>query len=258
MRGWGATVIDGRTPTRTSRTPLADSLVTDSHGGGGAGGPRLLFCAEMVYLFYVLIVQQLVQGAYSLWQGVLWLQMCKRRLAQGRRRFSRRAWRCSVPSRGWSRAWRKIWRRCWSRTIATTKFSLPISGVDDPAYRVLEHVAASSKRPVHIVRAGRAKDCGDKVNNLRVAVEQAGREFRHFCVHRFRWAAVAALAGPAGCAAGRLAPGRGDHVSLADSAARRLLERAGFGLERLHRHLSGRAQQQFLLGRRHGHSPQPI
>jgi hypothetical protein len=33
---------------------------------------------------------------------------------------------------------------------------------------------------VHIVRAGRAKDCGDKVNNLRAAVEQAGEKFDLF------------------------------------------------------------------------------
>ena len=36
----------------------------------------------MLILFYVLIVQQLAQGFYSLWQGVVWLQMCKRRLAR--------------------------------------------------------------------------------------------------------------------------------------------------------------------------------
>ena len=45
-----------------------------------------------------------------------------------------------------------------------------------PPYPVLERVAAASKRPVHIVRAGRAADCGEKINNLRAAIELVGKD----------------------------------------------------------------------------------
>ena len=142
-------------------------------------GASLLFCAEMVYLFYVLIVQQLVQGAYSLWQGVLWLQMCKRRLAKATAFFTPRV-ALFCPVKGMEPGLAENLAALMEQDYRDYEIFFAISGVDDPAYRVLEHVAASSKRPVHIVRAGRAKDCGDKVNNLRVAVEQAGENFDIF------------------------------------------------------------------------------
>src|SRR5207302_1585489 len=46
-----------------------------------------------------------------------------------------------------------------------------------PAYRVLERVASASKRPVHIIRAGRAVDCSDKVHNLTAAVGHVDQQF---------------------------------------------------------------------------------
>ncbi len=52
-----------------------------------------------------------------------------------------------------------------------------IASPDDSAYHLIERIAANSKRPIHIVRAGRPKDCGAKVNNLRAAVDQVGHEF---------------------------------------------------------------------------------
>jgi cellulose synthase/poly-beta-1,6-N-acetylglucosamine synthase-like glycosyltransferase len=41
----------------------------------------------------------------------------------------------------------------------------------DPALKVVERVKAASKRPVHIVIAGPPEECGEKVYNLRRAVE---------------------------------------------------------------------------------------
>src|SRR5690242_2976117 len=67
---------------------------------------------------------------------------------------------------------------------ALTSFDYPqydvffaIATSEDPAYGVLERVVKASKRPAHIVRAGRALDCGDKVHNLTAAVGQAGEQF---------------------------------------------------------------------------------
>ncbi len=47
----------------------------------------------------------------------------------------------------------------------------------DPAFARRGTHRRASKRRVHIVHAGTPKDCGEKVNNLRAAVEQAGGEF---------------------------------------------------------------------------------
>jgi cellulose synthase/poly-beta-1,6-N-acetylglucosamine synthase-like glycosyltransferase len=133
----------------------------------------------MLYVFYALMVQQLGQGLYGLWQGVLWLQMCKRRLARATGFFTPRV-ALFCPVKGMEPGLAENLAALIDQDYRDYEIFLAISGVDDPAYRVLEYVKASSKRPVHIVRAGRAKDCGDKVNNLRVAVEQAGEGFDVF------------------------------------------------------------------------------
>jgi len=133
----------------------------------------------MLILFYLLVVQQIAQGLYSLWQGVLWLRMAQRRLLRPTGFFAPRV-ALFCPVKGMEPGLEE-------NLAALTQFDYPeyeiffaVSGVDDPAYRLLEHVAALSKHPVHIVRAGRARDCGDKVNNLRAAVEQAGEKFDLF------------------------------------------------------------------------------
>jgi ceramide glucosyltransferase len=133
----------------------------------------------MLIAFYVLIVQQLAQGLYSLWQGVLWLQMAKRRLARATAFFTPRV-ALFCPVKGMEPGLAENLTALIEQDYRDYEIFLAVSGVDDPAYRVLEHVAAASERPVHIVRAGRAKDCGDKVNNLRAAVEQAGDDFEIF------------------------------------------------------------------------------
>jgi ceramide glucosyltransferase len=133
----------------------------------------------MLILFYALLVQQLAQGMYSLWQGVLWLQMARRRLAKATGFFTPRV-ALFCPVKGMEPGLAENLAALTEQDYRDYEIFLAIAGVDDPAYRVLEHVAASSKPPVHIVRAGRAQDCSDKVNNLRAAVEQAGEGFDVF------------------------------------------------------------------------------
>jgi cellulose synthase/poly-beta-1,6-N-acetylglucosamine synthase-like glycosyltransferase len=47
----------------------------------------------------------------------------------------------------------------------------------DPALKIIERVKAASQRPVHIVIAGPPEDCGEKVYNLRRAVEALPDQF---------------------------------------------------------------------------------
>src|SRR2546430_17085990 len=63
---------------------------------------------------------------------------------------------------------------------ALTSFDYPdydiffaLASGEDPARKILDKVAASSKHRVHIVIAGGPEGCGEKGNNLRAAVEQA-------------------------------------------------------------------------------------
>ena len=34
----------------------------------------------MIWIFYIVLVEQILQGVYSLWQGLQWLRMARRRL----------------------------------------------------------------------------------------------------------------------------------------------------------------------------------
>src|SRR5260370_15457089 len=68
--------------------------------------------------------------------------------------------------------------------LSLTQFDYPeyevflaIYTAEDPAERVVEKVVAASKRPAHIVRAGRTLDCTDKVHNLIAAVGEVGEQF---------------------------------------------------------------------------------
>ncbi len=133
----------------------------------------------MLILFYFLILEQIAQGLYSLWQGVLWLQMARRRMQKQTAFFAPRV-ALFCPVKG-------IEPGLQENLAALTEFDYPdyeiffaLTGTEDPAYRLIEHLAASSKRPVHIVRAGRAKNCGEKVNNLRAAVAEADEKFEVF------------------------------------------------------------------------------
>ncbi len=130
----------------------------------------------ILILFYVLAVEQILQGAYSLYEGFLWLQMSRLRAGASSGFYTPRV-ALFCPVKG-------IEVGLEQNLYALTQFDymayeifFTVAGAEDPAYPLLERIAAKSNRKVHIICAGRAKDCGEKVNNLRVAVERAGNEF---------------------------------------------------------------------------------
>ena len=130
----------------------------------------------MFTVFYFLVLEQILQGFYSLWQGLEWLKMARRRLSARAGLYAPRV-ALICPVKG-------IEDDLESNLLALTHFDypqyeifFPIATAEDPAYGVLERVASASKRPVHIVRAGRAFDCSDKVHNLTAAIGQVDEQF---------------------------------------------------------------------------------
>lgn len=130
----------------------------------------------MITLFYLLVLEQILQGFYSLWQGLGWLKMARKRATVGSSFFTPRV-ALICPVKGME-------EDLESNLLCLTQFDYPqyeiffaIATADDPAYRVLEKVVATSKRPAHIVRAGRTLDCSDKVHNLTAAVAEIGEQF---------------------------------------------------------------------------------
>ena len=130
----------------------------------------------MLTLFYLLIVEQVLQGLYNLWAGLVWLRMAQRR-AGGHSGFYAPRVALICPIKGAEPGLEQ-------NLAALTTFDYPeyeiffaLASGEDPARKILDRLAASSKHPVHIVIAGRPNGCGEKVNNVRVAAQQAGDKF---------------------------------------------------------------------------------
>src|SRR5712671_4257397 len=126
----------------------------------------------MLTLFYFLVVEQVLQGFYNLWDGLRWLHMAQRRIGS-HAGFYAPGVALICPVKG-------IEPGLEQNLSALTSFDYPdydiffaLASGEDPARKILDKLAASSKHRVHIVIAGRPEGCGEKVNNLRAAMQQA-------------------------------------------------------------------------------------
>jgi len=127
-------------------------------------------------LFYFLAVVQIAVGAYLIWQGWQWLDYARRRT---RTDPGFHAPRVAVlcPCKG-------IEAGLERNLVSLTEFNhqnyevfFILASESDPAAAILKRVISSSRVKAHLVIAGQPADCGEKVNNLRVAVEQLPEEF---------------------------------------------------------------------------------
>jgi ceramide glucosyltransferase len=127
-------------------------------------------------LFYILVIAQIALGAYSLWQGFEWFRMVRQRMASHAGFYAPVA-AVICPCKGSERGLEE-------NLLALTKFEYPnyeiyfsLATSLDPALKIIERVKAASARPVHIVIAGPPEDCGEKVYNLRRAIEALPEKF---------------------------------------------------------------------------------
>src|SRR5437879_11376262 len=125
----------------------------------------------MFTVFYFLLLEQILQGSYSLWEALKWLKMARRRLSARSGLYAPRV-ALICPVKG-------VEDDLESDLLALTHFDYPqyeiffaIATAEDPAYGVLERVASASKRPVHIVRAVPAFDWSHDVHNVTAALGQ--------------------------------------------------------------------------------------
>jgi ceramide glucosyltransferase len=126
--------------------------------------------------FYFLAIVQIAMGAYLIWQGLQWLSYVRRRLGTDP---GFKAPRVAVlcPCKGLEPGLER-------NLVALTEFNhqnyeifFILASASDPAAGILNRVIASSRAKAHLVIADPPQDCGEKVNNLRVAIEQLPLEF---------------------------------------------------------------------------------
>jgi len=130
----------------------------------------------METLFDFLAVAQILLGAYLIVQGLQWLGYVRRRAGVDPGFYTPRT-AVLCPCRG-------LEPGLEPNLISICEFSHPnyevffvLASSSDPAHSVIQRVVAHSRVKAHVVIAGKPEGCGEKVNNLRVAVEQLPPDF---------------------------------------------------------------------------------
>jgi cellulose synthase/poly-beta-1,6-N-acetylglucosamine synthase-like glycosyltransferase len=130
----------------------------------------------MLTLFYLLILEQILQGAYNLWDGLGWLRLAQRRAGTHSGFYKPRV-ALFCPVKGAEPGLELNISALVSFDYPDYEVFFTMASADDPARKIIERVTAASKHKIHIVIAGRPADCGEKVNNLRAAIAQATEGF---------------------------------------------------------------------------------
>ena len=130
----------------------------------------------MQILFYILVLAQIALALYSLWDGFGWFRMVRRSL-QSHSGFYAPSAALICPCKGGERGLEENLLALTRFEYANYEIYIALATSLDPALKIIERVKAASKVPVHIVIAGPPEDCGEKVYNLRRAVEALGDKF---------------------------------------------------------------------------------
>jgi len=127
-------------------------------------------------LFYFLSIVQIAMGLYLVWQGLQWLAYARRRAATDPGFYApRTAVLCFCKG---------LEPGLELNLTALTEFDhqnyetfFVLASESDPASSIVKRVAASARTKAHVVIADKAEGCGEKVNNLRFAIEHLSPDF---------------------------------------------------------------------------------
>src|SRR6266852_1328322 len=130
----------------------------------------------MLILFYVLIVEQILQSFINLWDGLAWLRMAQRRAGSHSGFYAPRV-AVFCPLKG-AEPGLELNLACLAGfDYSDYEIFFTMASATDPARKIVDRVATGTKRKSNTVIAGRPDGCGEKVNNLRAAVDQAAEGF---------------------------------------------------------------------------------
>lgn len=130
----------------------------------------------MLDVFYILIVLQIALGLYSLWDGFAWYQMVRKHLGS-HAGFYAPVTAVICPCKGAEPGLEENLAALTRFDYANYEIYFSLATSLDPALKTIERIKAASQRPVHIVIAGPPENCGEKVFNLRRAVESLPEKF---------------------------------------------------------------------------------
>ena len=132
--------------------------------------------APVLYFFYLLAVVEIALGLYSLWDGYEWFRTVRGRLSSHAGFYAPMA-ALICPCKGSEPGLEDNLMALTRFEYANYEIYFTLATSLDPALKVVEKVKAASAHPVHIVIAGPGENCGEKVHNLRRAVESLTENF---------------------------------------------------------------------------------
>ena len=130
----------------------------------------------MESLFYCLAILQIGIGLYLLLGGVQWLGYARRRLKADPGSYAPRA-AVLCPCKGLEPGLERNLAALTEFNYENYEVFYILAAADDPAYNAVKRIAEESRIPAHVVIAEQPQGCGEKVNNLRVAVQQLDASF---------------------------------------------------------------------------------
>ena len=130
----------------------------------------------MEILFYLLAIVQIAAGLFLLWQGMQWLTYVRQRLRTDPGFYAPRT-AVICPCRGMEPGLERNLVSLCEFDHQNYEVFFVLASESDPAHSIVKRVVATSRAKAHIVIAGMPENCSEKVNNLRVAVEQLPVEF---------------------------------------------------------------------------------
>jgi ceramide glucosyltransferase len=131
-------------------------------------------CVET--LFYFLAIVQILVGLYLLWQGLQWLSYARRRAMTDPGFYAPRT-AVICPCRGSEPGLERNLTSLTEFDHQNYEVFFVLASQSDPAFSIVKRVAATSRAKAHVVIAEKPEGCSEKVNNLRVAVEQLPADF---------------------------------------------------------------------------------
>jgi ceramide glucosyltransferase len=130
----------------------------------------------MENLFYVLALLQIAAGLYLLWQGFEWLAYIRRRLNMDPGFYAPKT-AVICPCKGIEPGLERNLVSLCEFDHQNYEVFFVLASESDHAHSIVKRVASTSRVPAHVVIAGKPENCSEKVNNLRLAVEQLAPEF---------------------------------------------------------------------------------
>ena len=130
----------------------------------------------MEILFELLALVQIAAGLFLLWRGMQWLAYVRQRLRTDPGFYAPRT-AVLCPCRGMEPGLERNLVALCEFNHQNYEVFFILASEQDAAYLTVKRVAASSRVKATVIIAGKPANCSEKVNNLRVCIEQLPPEF---------------------------------------------------------------------------------